>query len=363
MLDVTSGGYMKKAFLLCCLLCLLAGLSGNPVIARAVERVWFAANGDFYVRFASENGGGDYYLDYLPGFTFSTSSGMWAWPVGFVAPTALPWQCNLSQTIPGFTIDPMADMFTMNISENFYERVQWSSASDLYTDIHPLETGQSAVQVRIREWDYAGVSTWAKDNGISYPSNPFYPVHSCNISIQVKDQEGNGVAGVPIDYTYTFNHPWHNNIDLTDAEGIWAENIYAARIWLRVLDPLNQNAVLDTLLYPEPDSTYSFEAVVTSVANNDPVQTPGIGSLTLYPTVLTPSSGKKLHLKYEADNSLIQAGELTLYDLRGRALASMIMPVSGQTEWTLPSLSSGIYFVGLSDSGKQLARQRLTVIK
>lgn len=343
-------------------LALVFVLCANPVIIRAVERVWFAADGDFYVRFAPDMNG-ESYLEYLPGFTFSTSSGMWAWPAGFTAPTALPWQCNLSQTIPAFTINPSNDTFTCHISGYSGESVQWGPNCDLYTDLHPLAAGQSAVQARMLEWNYWQVNTWAKDNGIYYQTYPFDPVHRCTITVQVRDGQGNVLAGIPVSYTHTFSSPGHGSTDITNAEGIWSKNIYAARTWLRVLDPGSQFAVLDTLLYPEPDSTYHINVAVSSVAADDPLQAPGAGVLKLSPSVLTRSTGNTIHLKFEANPPLTKQVELTLYDLRGRALASLPMPVSGQTEWSLPSLSSGIYFIGLNCSGRQLARQRLTIIK
>jgi hypothetical protein len=39
------------------------------------------------------------------------------------------------------------------------------------------------------------------------------------------------------------------------------------------------------------------------------------------------------------------------------------MPSSGETVWELPKLSSGIYFISLSERGRILARSKITVLK
>ncbi len=354
---------MKRLLLPLSLVLLFSVLSANPVAPKAMARVWFNDAGQFLALMGGKNGQ-IYYQDHFQDMVFTTSAGTYTFPESFIPPTSWPFIINLSEAISGFEINSLEDHLTLDIPGLgwFGEEISWGEQNNISIDMHPLSPGQSAVQIRSYNWDGYDTVTWAKDYG-NY-DNSYVPEHSCNLSVNAVNEQGSPVAGVLVQYSCSDYLPEMNWAFFhTDNTGLWQLTQYAYRTWLRIKDPLTYATVLDTLLYTEPDSTYHFNVVVSSVAADDPVLAPGSGVLTLSPSVLNHSSGNNLHLKFEANNALIHPGELTLYDLRGRALANMQMPVTGQTEWTLHSLSSGIYFIGLSYSGKQLARQRLTVIK
>jgi len=121
--------------------------------------------------------------------------------------------------------------------------------------------------------------------------------------------------------------------------------------------------VIQDLLFPEPGETIHLYGTVNLMGSNDPEQIPPAGVLKLYPSLLSPSSGNTLNLKYESGSPLGQTARLRLYDLRGRLLSGKEMPSSGETVWELPKLSSGIYFISLSERGRILARSKITVLK
>ena len=359
---------MKRLFFLLSLAVLISGFSANVILPRAVERVWFDVNDDFFVRFGEE-------LEYMYGddikdFTYITSCGTYSFPEDYTPPTVLPFEVNMSQAIPGFTIQRNADYFRVHYDPTymFDEIITWGPQNELSVNIHPLATGQSAVQAWETGYDgmeYYDIRVWAKDIGTVSPY-PYHPSTPCTLMVHVEDPESDPVPWIPIYYSFPAS-PHPNTIiphGYTNAEGNWQKPYYyAVRTQLWINDPQSQTTVVDTLFFPEPGETIQINAVVSTSAGNDPNLVPNAGILTLYPSVLNNSTGYTINMKYEADTPLFNPAVVTLYNLRGRALASMPMPVSGYTEWTLPSLSSGIYFVGLNYSGRQIARQRLTIIK
>ena len=350
---------MKKTMLACVLALLAVAAAANPVIPRAVARVWFDASDNFIVLF-----GADFeqqtYLNYLPYMTFTTSSGTYSFPAGFTPPSSLPWMANFNQLIPGFTIDRNEDHFILQF-DYLYECLYWSPESGSLVNIRPLSEGQSAVQLIVAENELYSWNAWAKDSSTTGP-DPFTPSEGCQINVHVSDQNGDPVAGTPVYWSYT------NTINpiyppgQTGADGTWQLTQYALRTLFQVNDPHSGGLVLNETVYPEPGQTYDLYAVVNTSAS-DPVQTPSAGILSLNPSVLKGSDANVLNVKYASPSPLSVTGELRLYDLRGRYLARAEIPACGETRWDLPVLDSGIYFVTLCERGQELARGRFTLIK
>lgn len=121
--------------------------------------------------------------------------------------------------------------------------------------------------------------------------------------------------------------------------------------------------MIQELLFPEPDETIQINGIISSVSTHDLVETPSTGVLKLYPSILTRATGSNINLKYVSDLPLSQQAKLSIYDLRGRFLYNKEMPSAGETVWDLSTLSSGIYFISLTEGGKNLARTRITVLK
>ncbi|PKN78953.1 MAG: hypothetical protein CVU48_06755 [Candidatus Cloacimonetes bacterium HGW-Cloacimonetes-1] len=350
-----------KALLICVTAMLFLGaLWANPITPRALSRVWFDSAGDFNVSFGYD--AGSYYLEYLPSMAFSTTAGTFNWPAGFVFPVSLPWAVNLSQTLPGFTINRTEDRFSVTDSllygGTWHEALSWGPQNDLSIDLHPLTEGQSAAQVFVQGMDTT-IAVWAKDIGVSPYSNPSH-LYTLNVHA---DAAGNPAPEVPIRYSFssylsTYFFPYYS-----DLNGNWSTSIYAARTRLMIHDPITQLAVVDTILFPEPDEVIQINAEVSSVGIDDPflVATPGI--LMMYPSVLNSSSDNTLKLSYDGASSLSTGAEIHLYDLRGRKLLTASFPAKGKMEWNLPYLANGIYFISLTDTGKRISRQRLTVIR
>lgn len=350
---------MKKLLVIIAYALLALAAAANPITPRSLARVWFDS-GDLYLQFAQDNGYSGY-LDRIPELTFVTSAGTWHFPDIFVPPDSLPCTVNISEAIPGFSIDPLDDELVLQDSlswmHHWEESLKWGPGNDV--DLRPLLAGQSAVQVMVGTYD-GSTAAWAKDLGTE---GGFSPVHGYTLGVHTQNDYGVPVDGVPVyvsqfGYISTYYTPFQ-----TDVSGNWQQNFAAVNTWVRVLDPLTQNAVLDTRFYPEPDETVSLTAVVTTVAADDPVQPSASQVLRINPSVLNSASGSTVTLKYGEQNSLAGTAGLRLYDLRGRVLATAEMPAGGELEWRLPELPSGIYFVALEQDSRQLGRGRITVIK
>ncbi len=351
---------MPKTLILFALAAMTLALGANPITPRALSRIWFNDANELMAIFGEDS---QIFIQHLPTMDISTNSGTWNFPSGFPFPTEVPWTVNLSQAIPGFTIDRQQDSFTLHDSlewmHNWNENITWGPDCNSLTDLHALTPGQSAVQVFEETIYFDTYAVWAKDIGTEYTN---YPNCSYELSVHVQDANGNPVANLPLYWAYSYYVNPNLTYTYTDTDGNWSMTTFAIRTRLIIKDPLDQSVVVDTLLYPEPLQPITINAVVSSVANDDPLASPVPGILSVRPNLLR-NAQQSIYLKYEASTPLPAKSELRLYDLRGRLLASHEMPSSGQAEWNLPTLANGIYYIGLSSEGRQLARERLTVLK
>ncbi|MDZ4183267.1 MAG: hypothetical protein U1B83_10380, partial [Candidatus Cloacimonadaceae bacterium] len=306
---------MKKVACLIAILALFAGLYANPLVPRAVARVWFDAQGDFNVLFGDEDSG---FID-IPSLTFSTSSGTWGLPAGFTPPSALPYAINFSQTIPGFSINPTEDHFIVHTAYPD-EEVYWSPQSGLNVNLHPLGQDQSAVQVRMHTMDWEGgtsINVWAKDNGLN---GGFYPAYSCTLNVHVSYSDGSPVPNHPFWISYAAYISDMLPALHTNAAGNFQAIDYACRTRILVKDPLTNLAVLNEIIYPEPGQSYQLNAVISGTASHDPLMPTPSGILEVFPNVLGPASSGRITLKYAGGNAFSQPMDIRLYDLRGRLL-------------------------------------------
>lgn len=355
---------MKRFMLLIALIAMISGLSANPVINRYIARVWFDDADDFHVLFGDESWWEDFEVTDL---SFTTSAGTYILPPSYVQPPDPVFSINLSQEIPGFTVQRDADSLALTYPDYYVDEVlRWGPQNDLSVDLRPLSPGQSAVQVRLsiyNGYEHDSVNTWAKDDQIISP-NPYEPVSTYTLSVHLEDGNGVPAAGIPI-YSSNINYASDDYpaVGQTNASGNWESTGAALRRSILVIDPQTTDPVVSDLIFPEPGETVQLSGVVSSSAADDPHLTPSAGVLSLHPSLLNSSSGSAVNLKYESSGSLDRTAELRLYDLRGRFLDSKAMPASGETVWELPSLGSGIYYIALREQGKLLARGRITVIK
>ncbi|MBW6514092.1 MAG: hypothetical protein K0B87_04990 [Candidatus Syntrophosphaera sp.] len=357
---------MKRFLLLIVLAALMASLSANVLIPRYIARVWFDDTDDFHVMFGDEAFWEDFDVTDL---SFTTSAGTYYLPATYVQPGEPTFIINLSQEIPGFTIQRNEDFLSMAIPYQYFpEELRWGPQNDLSVHIRPLGQGQAAVQVRIDVYtgygEYDSALTWAKDSQTLCP-NSYEVFSNSTLGIHLEDANGAPAAGIPI-YSSHLNYAAASDLyywGSTNTYGNWERTGDAIRRSILVIDPQTADPVIQELIFPEPGETIQLSGVLSSSAGNDPHLIPSAGVLSLHPSLLNRSSGSAVNLKYESPESLDPTAELRLYDLRGRFLAGKAMPASGIAVWDLPFLGSGIYYIALSEGDRILGRARITVIK
>jgi len=354
---------VKKMVSAAALLLVISALAANIQIPRAVERVWFDDSDNFWVRFGPEADAWD-----AGSLGFATSSGTYNFPCDYTLPPELPFEINLSQAIPGFTINRAEDFFTVDTDpydDPLDETVSWGPQNDTSVNIHPLTAGQSVVQYSVGYQIYMGewesMHVWAKDNGTAYV-HPYCPATLCTLSVQVNDLSGQPASSVPIHLNYG-TYPdtvWPDAH--TNSNGWWQKQyFYAQRVRVIIKDPVTGTWVYNQLHFPEPGEHIHIEAIVTSSGVAPEELMPK--TLELSPSVLGTSSGNTLHVEYRSKQPLERAARLDLYDLRGRWMVGREMPREGYTDWVLPDLANGIYFIRLSGSRGPLVGGRITIIK
>lgn len=339
---------------------LMLSLTANPMILKAVARVWFNASDEFVVFLSDESVlyGMPYDFNSL---VFSTSGGVWQFPAGFQVP-GVPYQVNLSQVIPGFTIDKNQDQLLIQSSsgQGVYELVRWDNLTDPAPHIRPLLDGQSAVQFRVSGNNMWSVDVWGKDS-VQQHYPPHEVVSRSIINVLVQDYAGLPIEGLEVVRSYqNYLEPNFNHQFYTDAAGSVSMECCPCRIRIGLKDPVSEAWVLDTSIYCEPGEVYNYTATVTQTDADDPVLPPSVPYLKIRPSVMGSRADGILKLQSQ---SLSGVGELRLYDLRGRYLCSHEMPSGGETQWQLPELTSGIYFIALRQGSRELSRARLTILK
>lgn len=341
---------MKRILMPLIILMLGAGLFANPVVPRLIARVWWSSSGNFSVYFGDEMA---MLMDYSTLY-FSTSYGNFRVPDGFSFPS-LPYFVAMNQIIPAFQIDRDEDFFTAHMGA-WVETIAWGPQNDTSVNMHSIPDGMSAVQTRV-DGMYGQYNVWAL-TPTSMSSLPYDVSSTFTIDVQVSEFDGSPAPLVPVFLSYD---EWQNTdytTHFTDSEGLCHIISVPARVRVIVLDPFDGAHALDSLIFPLPNEHYDLEAVFCHVANNDPVTAASV--LRLWPSVISSRSGNILKLRSEG---LGREAGLRLYDLRGRYLCSQTMPSSGELDWQLPELDSGIYFVRLELGDRLLGSARFTVLK
>lgn len=341
---------MKRILIGLMLLMLSAGLSANPLVPRLIARVWWGSSGNFNVYFGDEMA---MLMDYSSLY-FSTSYGNFRIPDGFSFPS-LPYFGALNQIIPAFQIDRDEDFFTVHMG-NWVETIAWGPQNDMSVNMHSIPDGMSAVQTRVDGMNGL-YNVWAL-TPTSMSSLPYDVNSSFTIDIQVTEFDGSPASLVPVFLSYD---AWENTLyttHYTNSEGLCQITSVPARVRVIVLDPSDGSHALDSLIFPLPGQHYDLNAQFIHVSSHDPISTPSV--LKLWPSVISSRNGYILKLRREG---LAREAILKLYDLRGRYLGSETMPSSGELDWQLPNLESGIYFVKLVQGSQNLGSARFTVLK
>ncbi len=330
-----------KRFVFALLLVLTLGtVFANPIEVKPIGRIWFTPQDSLHLEFndhMSNVGITDIQIcDGVDTYNYNVE---------------FTYQSCPSINIPGTNLSRQSGMLQIDFQTYLYQEVHWGSSIE--NDFSSLVEDQVITNVLIHDWDN---SYWllAKDYS---PTEDGYQIPNARstINIQVLNQNGTPVANHPVYYCHSYLPE-----GLTDADGMLSLSKYCCktRLWLRSED--SWDIVDEVVFFAEPDSTYNV-VLHTASSSVDDFQSPQApASLSLYPSVMRFGQSDGVSVSYPA--KLSSSAQLQLFDLKGRLLTSR--EYSGKQEmWQLPQLSSGVYFVRLSDGARVLGNSKLIVLK
>ena len=351
---------MKKLLVLCVLGVLALRLGANPYVPNVLSRVWFDYTGDCNIQFGSDLILAVQHLTGGPGLTLTTGAGSFSTPASFNPPineSDYPININISELIPGFSIDPLADSLYVLYGYYNLDALRWGHGDDYGIYLHPLGPDQAAVHVRQVYYPGETFFFWAKENGVDLISE-YETADRCTYNIHVSNLSGDPVPNHPV-FFYPGGYPYYYQpTHYTDANGNLQIEEYARRCWIGIRD-WNYNVLFEQHFFPEPDQIIPVNVIINSVANEDPLLTPELSQLAVYPNVISARQST-VHISFLKAPA---EARLYLYDLKGREMESRDMSALDELDWNLPELCSGVYFVALKSGTRELGRQKLIVIK
>jgi len=340
------------AVLLSCLV-----LNGNPISVMYVSRLWFDINGDFWIHI-----GPDYDIPFDVHTTqVHTGSGVYDFPATYEQPAQQYFSINLSEVIPGFTIDPVSDFFFLDTEP--WGQLTWGNLDDYSVNVHPLTSGQSAVHVRVPWITPEGpqhIETWVKDSEVN-TAELFNTDARCTINLHLRYENGDPVINYPV-YFYPDPPNYVYQSAVSDANGDISHSSYAMRQRVTVLGS-SGTPLLEQLIFCEPGETYNFADFFPNTSAEDEFVPPALARMIVFPNVLNRLSGNTIHLQLDEEPKLKQASVIELYDLKGRQLANREIKAGEELSWQLPELGSGIYFLRLKTADRELGTAKLTIIR
>ena len=331
---------MKQLLLLVLFVMLLGLAFANPLEPLYTCRFWFDNSGDLNVSY-NEQFSQAWDVDLFDGVNH------------YVRQINPENPSTLTQVYPDVVCTPQTGVLTItNLSyPDFPETVHWGTGEDI--QITSLAPGQCGIQFYYEEGMENTIKMWGKDL-ISNPVHIWSPTETSILRVHCYTQDGSGIAGVSV-YIYTPHVLW----DETDADGWINRNVISSMITVFVKDIQTQVIIYQNTFFAEPGITYTLAMYVPGSANADAVAEASPGVLNIRPSVLRSCEEAVLNLKYEGD--LSTSAQVELYDLKGRAIANRVM--SAEMNWTLPGLSSGVYFLRLTDQGRIKGTRKLIVLK
>lgn len=332
---------MKNIVLFVMFILLVGVALANPLEPLFTSRFWFDNAGDLNVRY--------------------TDQGSQAWQADlFDGVNHYQRQINpenpatLTQVYPDAAGTAQSGYLQVtNLAyPGFSEEVHWGPGED--DQITSLAPGQCGIQFYYAEGVENTIKLWGKDL-ISNPESIWGPTECSTLRVFCHTTAGTGIAGVPI-YLFSPYAFWQQ----TGADGWVNHSIVSARVTVYVRDAQTNAIIYQNTLFTEPGITYTLDMIVSGSANADMEATSSPAVFSAHPSVLRSSGDRVLHLDYDGKiGSDLQA---ELYDLKGRLIASKAVSAA-QTNWTMPELSSGVYFLRFSDRGRALGVRKLIVLK
>ena len=335
---------MKRSVL--SLILFIAAISAwsNPTLPNLISRFWFEPENILQIELSRYVGlfqaAEIIYLDAEDSLTIQ------------VNPNATSvQQINILQSIN----TPESGFFTIRILRQFEETVHWGAG--LENDLSSLNGTECAVQILYNDLDGYGVYGWAKDISPAV-CGPDYCSARFTYRVECTDLSGFPLAGVSVYNSQSLGGTLINPA-ITNSAGIATGELYPMKTRIWVINPITNETVFNTQFFAEPGAVMPF-SVQLPVSVEDNILSATAGKLNLYPSVINSGFNKSIRISY--DTKLTGKAELVLYDLKVRHLAEKVYD-QNEIKWQLPKLSSGIYFVRLTNQGKALGTAKLIILK
>jgi hypothetical protein len=349
---------MKFILLAWVIIFIAAALPANPVIPQIVSEMWFDESGHLMVEFCSSY----YYFNSVPfsdmyivhgGSEFSIPQ---AGGVGYNYPQVL----DLTALVPELNLDPLSDtlwvQFDYQDGWGGYSYISWGD--DFGYSAQAPQPGESLVLCHT----FFGY-TPVKDNPPTPGTNPFQALARDTLRVVVTDQSGNPLPDVPV-YCSNPGNGFPPYTNYTDANGVFADTVYAGKTFIRVTHPQSNVPVSEQYYWLEPNAATVIPITIYTTAPADevlPVARPG---LKAYPVPFNKQTAEAITFRYEGVIKLQKGSYIRLYDMKGRFVTQIGMSAKGEAHWQPDTgISSGTYFARLISGNRIMDTATLTVTK
>lgn len=331
---------MKHVFASLTLLFILSAISANPIEPMAIGKIWFNDQAQAQMEFAPN-------MDWCANEIVNISDGFdsYTYTVDFTAPEPI------IITLPSGHLTPQQGYIYVGIPGSISESAHWGS--DISNDFSSLNGTECAVRTLMGN---AGISySWFAKDYTPTSGEFMNPSARSTIDIMCVDFSGAPAANVPI-YAWGF----YEQLGVTDSNGHAILSVFSSKSNIRIKNPLTNTEVFNTTFFAEPGQTYNFTVNLGSSAGDDQIIPVPAGNFSIYPSVLRFRDNGIVNLSYDA--KLDADSHIELYDIKGRLLDSRVY-TSTNMQMQLPKLSSGVYFLRLSNKGRLLGNSKLIVLK
>ena len=330
-----------KRFVFALLLVLTLGTAfANPIELKSIGRLWFTEAGTAQMEV-------NYDLQGFGNMNLIVDDGTETYNLSIDANAPMPIVVDL----PSANISREAGYLYISSPGMLHDLATWGSSID--KKFSPLIGTQCVTQLLRAGWDNS-YHMFAKDYS---PTSGTWDdtLARCTINVHCRQPNGSPLVNYPL--SMQGNYPPQA---YTDENGDASFSYYCCRANISVRNPETCFPIAENVFFTEPDQSYEVNFVINPSAIDDPQSPQAPASLSLYPSVMRLGQSDRVSVSYSA--KLSSSALLQLFDLKGRLLTSR--EYSGKQEmWQLPQLSSGVYFVRLSDGARVLGNSKLIVLK
>ncbi len=331
---------MKRFVIAVLLVLALGSVFANPIELKSIGRLWFTEAGTAQMEV-------NYDLQGMGTMNLIVEDGTETYNLSIDTTAPMPIVVDL----PSSHISREAGYLYISSPGMLHDLATWGNTTDKkFSSL----IGTQCVTQLLRSGMDNSYHMFAKDYS---PASGTWneTLARCTINVHCQNLNGSPLANYPVSMQGNYPPQAYTN-DNGDA----SFSYYCCRASLSVRDPDNYFPLADSVFFSEPDESYNLNFSISTSAMDDPYTPSPDAGFTAYPKVLRSSDNAILNI--ECKHFVGKHARLQLFDLKGRLLLSQAYTAK-EMQWQLPRLSSGVYFVRLSDGDKVLGNSKLIVLK